>query len=105
MKSVMETETNSIESHMECTRTKQQYGNHDFCTLLIKLKQEEIFFSNTNQFRKFLSVKIVHNEIIENIFISFVRDQNSMLNYIEDHLVTRILNEIRHYLLISINLY
>ena len=78
----IETEKNSVESHIACTDTRQQYDNQELHTLLTKLKKEEIFSPNIIQFRKLLSGKIVHNDIIENISTSFVCGQKAMLNYI-----------------------
>ncbi|CAF3952846.1 unnamed protein product [Rotaria sp. Silwood1] len=88
----IETEENSVDSHIECTATRQAIDNHDLNLLLIKLKQEDIFSSNNPQFRKLLSGKIVHDDIINNITSSFVRGQEAMSMYIKDRLINKTVN-------------
>ena len=83
----IETEENSVDSHIECTASRQEKDNHDLNVLLIKLKQEQILSSNSPQFRKLLCGKIVHDDIINNITSSFVRGQEAMLMYIKDRLI------------------
>ena len=73
----IKTEKTSAEPHVECTRTRQQYDNQELYILLTKLKQEEIFFANTNQLLKLLSERIMHDEIFENICTPFVRGQTT----------------------------
>ena len=53
----IETEENSVDFHIECTASRQEKDNHDLNVLLIKLKQEQIFSSNSSQCRKLLSGK------------------------------------------------
>ena len=54
----------------------------------MKLKQEDIF-SSANQFRKLLSGKIIHADIIDNITTCFVRGEQGMITFIMDRLVNK----------------
>ncbi|CAF2191690.1 unnamed protein product [Rotaria magnacalcarata] len=85
----IETNSNSVDSHNECGSSRQVYDNYELQQMLIKLKQEDIFGVHTVQFRKLLSGKIIHHDIIENITTSFIRGEEAMLNYIEDRLVKK----------------
>ncbi|CAF2748651.1 unnamed protein product [Rotaria sp. Silwood2] len=85
----IETNSNSVDSHNECGSSRQACDNYELQQMLIKIKQEDIFGVHTVQFRKLLSGKIIHHDIIENISTSFIRGQEAMLNYIEDRLVKK----------------
>jgi hypothetical protein len=84
----IETEHNNIDCHVECTPQRQGKDNHELNVLLMKLKQEDIF-SSANQFRKLLSGKIIHDDIIDNITTCFVRGEQAMITFIMDRLVNK----------------
>ena len=85
----IETENNNIDSHIECTPSRQAKDNQELTILLTKLKEDEIFSSTSNQFRKLLSGKIVHDDIIDNISTSFVRGEEALSTYIKDRLINK----------------
>ncbi|CAF1502366.1 unnamed protein product [Adineta steineri] len=87
----IETEHNSIDCHIECTPQRQEKDNHELNVLLMKLKQEDIF-SSANQFRKLLSGKIIHDDIIFNITSCFTRGEQAMMTFIMDRLVNKTVN-------------
>lgn len=85
----IETEHSTSEYHIECTPSRQKEDNQELMVLLLKLKQGEVLSSNTSQFRKLSSGKIVHDDIINNIATLFVRGEEAMSTYIKDRLINK----------------
>jgi hypothetical protein len=85
----VETSQNNMDSHIECSPTRLAADDRDLMELMTRLKKENIFLPSQPQFRKLLSGKIVHSDIIDNICTLFERGEQAMSAFIEDRLINK----------------
>ncbi|CAF1098692.1 unnamed protein product, partial [Didymodactylos carnosus] len=85
----LETTNNNLNSHLECTPTRQAIDETDLAILLKVLKSEHLFSPSSSHARKLLSGKIIHEDIILNICTSFDRGQEALSTYIKERLIDK----------------
>ncbi|CAF1392249.1 unnamed protein product, partial [Didymodactylos carnosus] len=85
----LETTTNTIDSHVECSPNRLFNDNNDLSTIIDKLKGEKIFSTDNERCRKLLSGKIIHDDIINHICSSFDRGSAAMKTFIQERCIDR----------------
>ncbi|CAF1281095.1 unnamed protein product, partial [Didymodactylos carnosus] len=79
-----ETESNNIDSHLECSPNRIVVDQNDLQLILSKLKSENLFSLDSEYMKILFTGKIIHKDIIDSICTSYQRGFRLLKEYIED---------------------
>jgi hypothetical protein len=85
----IETDTNSIDSHVECSPIRQNVDENDLSNIVKKLRPEKLFNMVNDECRKILSGLVIHEDIISNVTSLHERGEKALSSFINERLIDK----------------
>ncbi|CAF4510634.1 unnamed protein product, partial [Didymodactylos carnosus] len=85
----IETNSNALDGHVECSPSRLQIDRQDLNILISKLKHENVLSSQSQQMTDLFTGKIVHNDIIDSICSSFSRGELELKKFVQERLIDK----------------
>lgn len=86
----METEENSIDSHVECSPQRQDLDHRDLNLIIKSLENEDLFSMKNSQCRKLRSGMLIHMDIVDSICTLYDRGAEALIKYIDERLLNKV---------------
>ncbi|CAF4865364.1 unnamed protein product [Rotaria sp. Silwood1] len=83
----IESNINSMESHVECSQTRMESDHVDLQIILDRLIDEKLFSLDTNDVTQIFTGKVIHSDIIESNCVSRIIGAEKLKEFIHERLV------------------